>query len=313
MNKKKIICVIFSLVCALSLSLGAVFAILNAGDYQIAQKEYEHALAHYEMSYAAYLADQESYQNEDRSALQQPDGENIVYIDVRGYGIIAVELFPEVAPITVNNFKRLAGEGFYDYLTFHRVIEDFMIQGGCPKGDGTGDADTTIKGEFSANGVENKLLHTKGVISMARSNAYNSASCQFFIVHEDSPHLNGIYAAFGKVKIGMDIVDKIAAVKTDTNDKPVTPIYIRQVALDIDDVCTLKEPTPPEALNVFDFFAFSLVAAPVFVLTLGGAALFGVLFVREERAAKAARLAEAEEARRTVQSAAHAKKKRKKK
>ncbi len=313
MNKKKLLSIILSAVCAVSLILSFVFAIVNMEDYQADKLAYDKAYAHYELSYAAFLEDKDTYLSEDRRALQQPDSENIVYIDVRGYGIISVELFPEVAPITVNNFKRLASEGFYDFLTFHRVIENFMIQGGDPDGDGTGGSGTTIKGEFSANGVENKLLHTAGVISMARSGKPNSASSQFFIVHEDSPHLNGQYAAFGKVTIGMDIVDKIAKVKTDENDKPTTPVYIRQVALNRADLAELKEPKVPEKLNLFDYFAPSFVFAPVFALTLAGAITLGVLYIREENAAKAARLAEAEAARRAAQAAAHAQKKRKKK
>lgn len=313
MNKKKLLSIILCAVCALSLILSFVFTIVNMEEYLEDKISYDDAYAHYELSYAAFLEDKDTYLSEDRRALQQPDGENIVYIDVRGYGIISVELFPQVAPITVNNFKRLAGGGFYDFLTFHRVIENFMIQGGCPEGDGTGGSGTNIKGEFSANGVENKLSHTAGVISMARGGKPNSASSQFFIVHEDSPHLNGQYAAFGKVTIGMDIVDKIAKVKTDANDKPVTPVYIRQVALNRADLAELKEPMPPEALNIFDYFSASIIVAPVFALTLAGAITLGVLYIREEKAAKAARLAEAEAARRAAQAAAHAQKKRKKK
>ncbi len=142
-----------------------------------------------------------------------------VVIDVKDYGSIEVELYDNLAPITVKNFVELVNDGFYDGLTFHRIMEGFMIQGGDPNGDGTGGSSKTIKGEFKANGVENDLEHTRGVISMARANDYNSASSQFFIVQEDSPHLDGQYAAFGKVVNGMDIVDKIAeqAVPTDNN------------------------------------------------------------------------------------------------
>lgn len=133
-----------------------------------------------------------------------------VEISVKDYGTIKLELDPTYAPISVDNFLNLAESGFYDGLTFHRIIEGFMIQGGDPKHDGTGGSDTKIKGEFSANGVENPLSHKRGVISMARSNAYNSASSQFFIMHMDSPHLDGDYAAFGVVTEGMDVVDAIA-------------------------------------------------------------------------------------------------------
>lgn len=137
-------------------------------------------------------------------------------IDVKNYGKIKVDLYEELAPITVKNFVSLAKDGFYDGLTFHRIISGFMIQGGDPKGDGTGGSEKTIKGEFAQNGVENNLSHTRGVISMARSNDPDSASSQFFIVQADSTYLDGQYAAFGKVTEGMDIVDKIC------EDTPVT-------------------------------------------------------------------------------------------
>lgn len=133
-----------------------------------------------------------------------------VEISVKDYGTIKLELDPTYAPISVDNFLTLAESGFYDGLTFHRIIDGFMIQGGDPKGDGTGGSETKIKGEFSANGVENPLSHKRGVISMARSNAYDSASSQFFIMHKDTPSLDGQYAAFGVVTEGMEVVDAIA-------------------------------------------------------------------------------------------------------
>lgn len=144
---------------------------------------------------------------------------NTAVIDVKDYGKITVELKPDIAPITVGNFKKLVSEHFYDGLTFHRIMEGFMIQGGDPLGNGTGGSDETIVGEFSQNGFENTLSHTRGVISMARSNDPNSASSQFFIVHEDSTFLDGQYASFGVVTDGMDVVDKIAkdAKPTDNN------------------------------------------------------------------------------------------------
>lgn len=144
---------------------------------------------------------------------------NTAVIDVKDYGKITVELKPDIAPITVGNFKKLVSERFYDGLTFHRIMEGFMIQGGDPLGNGTGGSDETIVGEFSQNGFENTLSHTRGVISMARSNDPNSASSQFFIVHEDSTFLDGQYASFGVVTDGMDVVDKIAkdAKPTDNN------------------------------------------------------------------------------------------------
>lgn len=137
------------------------------------------------------------------------EGLHHVEIEVQDYGTIKLELDADTAPISVTNFIRLADDGFYDGLTFHRIISGFMIQGGDPKGNGTGGSDHTIKGEFSENGVENDISHVRGVISMARSNDPDSASSQFFIVHEDSLFLDGNYAAFGHVTEGMDVVDKI--------------------------------------------------------------------------------------------------------
>lgn len=134
-----------------------------------------------------------------------------VEITVKNYGTIEVALDEEAAPLTVENFLKLTKEGFYDGLTFHRIMEGFMMQGGDPEGNGTGGSDETIKGEFSENGVENSLSHTRGAISMARSQNYDSASSQFFIVQEDSTYLDGQYAAFGYVTEGMEIVDKICA------------------------------------------------------------------------------------------------------
>lgn len=139
-------------------------------------------------------------------------------IKVKDYGTIKLELDADTAPITVTNFVKLANEGFYDGLTFHRIIEGFMIQGGDPKGDGTGGSNETIKGEFSENGVKNDISHKRGVISMARSNDMDSASSQFFIVHKDSIFLDGKYAAFGHVTKGMDVVDKLAKIKPQDKD-----------------------------------------------------------------------------------------------
>ena len=136
---------------------------------------------------------------------------------------IKIELYPEIAPITCENFEKLVNEGFYNGLTFHRIIPGFMIQGGCPKGNGTGGPGWSIKGEFSSNGIKNDLKHTRGVISMARSMMPDSAGSQFFIMHEDAPHLDGQYAAFGRVIDGMDAVDAIAETPTNYNDTPVKP------------------------------------------------------------------------------------------
>ncbi|MBQ8079849.1 MAG: peptidylprolyl isomerase [Oscillospiraceae bacterium] len=153
----------------------------------------------------------------------------MVVIEMENGKQIEIELYPDIAPISCENFEKLVNQGFYDGLTFHRVIPGFMIQGGCPKGNGTGGPGWQIKGEFSSNGVPNPLKHTRGVLSMARSMMPNSAGSQFFIMHEDAPHLDGQYAAFGKVVSGMDAVDEIAAVPTDYNDKPTTPQVMKRV------------------------------------------------------------------------------------
>lgn len=152
-----------------------------------------------------------------------------VEMKVKGFGSMVIELFPSVAPITVNNFLKLVDKNFYDGIIFHRIIKGFMIQGGDPKGTGMGGSDSKIKGEFLSNGVNNELMHTKGVISMARTFIPNSASSQFFIMHDDAPHLDGEYAAFGVVVEGIEVVDKIANVKTGFQDKPVENVVIESV------------------------------------------------------------------------------------
>ena len=153
----------------------------------------------------------------------------MVVIEMENGKEIKLELYPDKAPITVDNFLKLVNEGFYDGLIFHRVIKDFMIQGGDPEGTGMGGAKEKIKGEFSANGVPNDVKHVRGVISMARAMNPNPASSQFFIVHKDAPHLDGQYAAFGKVVEGMDVVDEIADVKTDYNDRPINDVRMKRV------------------------------------------------------------------------------------
>ncbi len=156
----------------------------------------------------------------------------MVLIEMEDGATMKVELYPEYAPKTVENFEKLVKEGFYDGLTFHRVISGFMIQGGDPQGTGMGGSDETIPGEFSSNGFkQNTLKHTRGVISMARSTMPNSASSQFFIMHQDTPSLDGSYAAFGKVIEGIEEVDKIAAVQTDSSDKPLTPVVIKRITM----------------------------------------------------------------------------------
>ena len=152
-----------------------------------------------------------------------------VKIQMENGDIILVVLSNEDTPITIKNFKKLVSEKFYDGIIFHRVIADFMIQGGDPTGTGFNGSDEEIKGEFQSNGVKNNLSHTRGVVSMARSNDPNSASSQFFIVHEDSTYLDGNYASFGKVFAGMSTVDKIAATPTDYNDKPLTEQKIHSI------------------------------------------------------------------------------------
>ncbi len=153
----------------------------------------------------------------------------MVIIEMDNGGLIKIELDEKAAPATVANFKKLVSEGFYDGLTFHRIIPGFMIQGGDPNGNGTGGSKNRIKGEFAANGFNNPLKHTRGVISMARAMDPNSASSQFFIMHADAPHLDGQYAAFGKVIEGIDTVDEIASVRTGFRDKPIVPIVMKRV------------------------------------------------------------------------------------
>ena len=155
-----------------------------------------------------------------------------ITITMEDGGVIRAELYPEVAPNTVKNFISLAGKGYYDGLIFHRVIKGFMIQGGDPVGNGTGGPGYSIKGEFSQNGVKNDLKHTEGVLSMARSMAPNSAGSQFFIMHKNSPHLDGSYAAFGKVIEGMDVVNSIAETRTDYSDRPLEDQRIKTMTVE---------------------------------------------------------------------------------
>ena len=152
-------------------------------------------------------------------------------IEVEKFGTIEVELYKDAAPITVDNFVKLANKGFYNGLTFHRIIKGFMIQGGCPKGNGTGGPGYSIKGEFSANGVNNPIKHERGVISMARAMDPNSAGSQFFIMHQAAPHLDGQYAAFGKVIKGIEVVDAIASVQTNYFDAPLQKVVIKSITV----------------------------------------------------------------------------------
>ena len=155
----------------------------------------------------------------------------VITITMDNGDVIKAELYPEIAPVSVNNFISLVKKGFYDGLTFHRVIEGFMIQGGCPLGNGTGGPGYTIRGEFSQNGFHNPLKHEAGVLSMARAMHPDSAGSQFFIMHKAAPHLDGAYAAFGKVTDGLDVVNKIAETDTDWNDAPLDPQVIRTITV----------------------------------------------------------------------------------
>lgn len=156
----------------------------------------------------------------------------IVTMELESGDMIRIELYPDKAPNTVNNFISLVKKGFYDGLIFHRVIEGFMLQGGCPDGNGMGGPGYSIKGEFSSNHFDNTLIHEAGVLSMARSQMPDSAGSQFFIMHKDSPHLDGQYAAFGKVTEGMDVVNTIATGKTDYSDRPLTEQKIKTVSVE---------------------------------------------------------------------------------
>lgn len=156
----------------------------------------------------------------------------IVTFEMENGDTMKAELYPQIAPNTVNNFISLINKGYYDGLTFHRVIRGFMIQGGCPNGTGMGGPGYSIKGEFSQNGFTNELKHTPGVLSMARTMAPDSAGSQFFIMHQNSPHLDGAYAAFGQITEGMDAVNKIAETATDFSDRPMEPQVIKKVTVE---------------------------------------------------------------------------------
>lgn len=165
----------------------------------------------------------------------------VVTFQMENGDTILVELYPSIAPNTVNNFISLVNQGFYDGLIFHRVIEGFMIQGGCPDGTGMGGPGYSIRGEFSGNGVKNDLAHTRGVISMARAQHPDSAGSQFFIMHKNAPHLDGQYAAFGKVTQGLEVVDRIAVTPTDWSDRPLEAQRIAKVTVNVYDQ-TYPEP-----------------------------------------------------------------------
>lgn len=176
------------------------------------------------------------YNIENKKYIESEEATNYIKIDVNNYGIMIAELYPEVAPITVENIKELIKAKFYDGIIFHRVIKDFMIQTGDPTGTGIGGSEKEIKGEFEINGIKNNISHIRGVLSMARrgsnpetEDTLNSASSQFFIVHQDSYFLDGSYASFGKLLNGYDILDKIATTSTDQNDKPLNDIKMNSI------------------------------------------------------------------------------------
>lgn len=192
--------------------------------------------------------DESSEDGSEKSMAGLPDASldhPIVTMTIANYGDLKIELYPEVAPNTVNNFISLANSGYYDGITFHRIINGFMIQGGDPDGTGGGGPGYSIQGEFSDNGFENNLKHTPGVISMARTNNPDSAGSQFFIMHKASPHLDGAYAAFGQVVEGYDYVDQIAQVKTGLGDKPAEPVVMEKVTVELNGY-EASEPTKVE-------------------------------------------------------------------
>lgn len=204
-------------------------------------------------AFAGCSSDKTDENNNDESASDTTTDSAypVATITVKDYGVMKIELYNDKAPNTVLNFISLANKGFYNGLTFHRVYKGFMIQGGCPDGTGGGDPGYSIKGEFSGNGVENDLAHTRGVISMARSKSPDSAGSQFFIMHQDAPHLDGQYAAFGKVIEGLDVLDKIADAEVTLNmssgemSTPVTKIIIESITVDTHGI----NYNEPETLN----------------------------------------------------------------
>lgn len=182
-------------------------------------------------TFAFLTACGEDESTKQKSLSELTERTTVVKIEMESGDKIVLELYPDLAPITVKNFLKLVEKGFYDGLIFHRVIDGFMIQGGDPEGTGMGGSGETIKGEFISNGISNPLLHEKGVLSMARADEPDSASSQFFICLEDSPHLNGQYASFGRVIEGMETVEKIGRVATDANDKPLKDVVIKKMTV----------------------------------------------------------------------------------
>ena len=273
---KKKLFILFTVLCAVCLILTAIFSVTGASAYGEDQKNYD-------------------------KYLTLTEGENVAFIEVEGYGVITAVLYPEYAPITVANFKKLISENFYDGLIFHRVIKDFMIQGGDPKGNGTGGSEEEIQGEFKKNGWDNPLLHKRGVLSMARQGTsydstdqyyYNTASSQFFIMHKTTTSLDGKYASFGEVTDGMDIVDAIATVETNrSTNKPLEDVVIHTVTQDKE---KLSISTPPSVVR--SFLSVFITGA----LALASLTLAVLFFLRDkkEKAEIAARIPAEEEERR---------------
>ena len=197
-------------------------------DHALYNIGYDQVAVQYPGSHVNYCSGGKSPQLKRRKTMAEKKNP-VITIEMTNGDIIKAELYPDVAPNTVNNFLSLVNKGFYNGLIFHRVIKGFMIQGGCPDGNGMGGPGYCIKGEFSHNGFQNDLAHTEGILSMARAMNPNSAGSQFFIMHKDAPYLNGEYAAFGQVIDGMDIVNKIAEVRTDYSDRPMKEQKIKSI------------------------------------------------------------------------------------
>ena len=197
-------------------------------DHALYNIGYDQVAVQYLISHVNYCLGGKSPQLKRRKTMAEKKNP-VITIEMTNGDIIKAELYPDVAPNTVNNFLSLVNKGFYNGLIFHRVIKGFMIQGGCPDGNGMGGPGYCIKGEFSHNGFQNDLAHTEGVLSMARAMNPNSAGSQFFIMHKEAPYLNGEYAAFGQVIDGMDIVNKIAEVRTDYSDRPMKEQKIKSI------------------------------------------------------------------------------------
>ncbi|MFT8350756.1 peptidylprolyl isomerase [Clostridium saccharoperbutylacetonicum] len=199
--------------------LTSLFMLIGCGNNVVSTKEQSNT-------------ESKTSETSEKSSIEENKNLPIATITVNGYGVIKAELYPEIAPNTVNNFIDLANKNFYNNLKFHRVIKNFMIQGGDPKGDGTGGPGYSIEGEFTSNGFANSLKHTKGVLSMARTSDPNSAGSQFFIMSGDAVNLDGEYAAFGKVISGLDVVDKIQNVSTNSADAPKEDVIITSITVD---------------------------------------------------------------------------------